>query len=216
MKRTIYDCWKCRHHNSDNPYGIDYCEVHDTRCSFAHDDCDNFEPINDGNEHQPQPPRRLTVIIWYLEIIAIAAILGWLLMGCTTTKYVTVPEVHEHWQHSTDTIHQTDSIIDHQTTTIREVDSATMAQYGIQMKSLQTAWLIQTDRLQRELSELRHTRADTIHERDSIPYPVEVTKEVPAPLTWWQQARMHVGGIVIFLLIIFVVWKIYVTLHQRL
>ena len=45
MKRTIYDCWKCRHHNSDNPYGIDYCEVHDTRCSFAHDDCDNFEPF---------------------------------------------------------------------------------------------------------------------------------------------------------------------------
>jgi hypothetical protein len=216
MKRTIYDCWKCRHHNSDNPYGIDYCEVHDTRCSFAHDDCDNFEPINDGNERHTEPPRRLSVIIWYLEIIAVAAILGWLLMGCTTTKYVTVPEVHEHWHHSTDTIHQTDSIIDHQTTTIREVDSATMAQYGIQMKNMQRAWLIETNRLQRELSELRQTRADTIHERDSIPYPVEVTKEVPSPLTWWQQARMHVGGIVIFLLIIFVVWKIYVTLHPRL
>ena len=216
MKRTIYDCWKCRHHNSDNPYGIDYCEVHDTRCSFAHDDCDNFEPDTGGNERHSQPPCRLSVIGWYLLTIAIVVLIGWLLMGCTTEKYVTVPEVHEHWHHSTDTIHQTDSIIDRQTTTIREVDSATMAQYGIQMSALQTAWLIQTDRLQRELSALRATHTDTIHERDSIPYPVEVTKEVPAKFSWWQQTRMHVGGIVIFLLIIFAVWKIYVTFHPRL
>jgi hypothetical protein len=195
MKRTIYDCWRCRHHNSDNPYGIDYCEVHDTRCSFAHDDCDDFEPDNDGNERQPQPPCRLTVIIWYLEIIAVAAILGWLLMGCTTTKYVTVPEVHEHWHHSTDTIHQTDSIIDHQTTTIREVDSATMAQYGIQMKNMQRAWLIETNRLQRELSELRQTRADTIHERDSIPYPVEVVREVPRKRSTMEWGLLTIGAI---------------------
>ena len=213
MKRTIYECWNCRHSNSNNPYGIDYCEVHDTRCSFACNDCDDFEP--DGNDIQTEPPRRLTLIGWYLLTITVAALLAWLLIGCTTTEYVTVPEVHEHWHHSTDTIHQTDSIIDHQTTTIREVDSATMAQYGIQMSALQTAWLIQTDRLQRELSELRETRADTVHERDSIPYPVEVTKEVPAELTWWQQARQAVGDIVILGLIIFAVWKIFVTLHPR-
>jgi hypothetical protein len=41
-----------------------------------------------------------------------------------------------------------------------------------------------------------------------VPYPVEVVKEVAKPLTWWQQARMHVGGIVIFGLIIFVSAKI--------
>ena len=146
-----------------------------------------------------------------ITTLTICALLG----SCTTTEYVTVPEVHEHWHQSTDTIRQTDSIIDRQTTTIREVDSATMAQYGIQMKDMQRAWLIETDRLQRELSALRETRADTIHERDSIPYPVEVPKEVPAQLSWWQQARMHVGGIVIFLLIIFAVWKIYVILHPR-
>jgi hypothetical protein len=126
--------------------------------------------------------------------------------SCTTTKYVSVPEVHEHWHHSTDTIHQTDSIIDHQTTTIREVDSATMAQYGIQMKSMQRAWLIETNRLQRELSELRQTHTDTIHERDSIPYPVEVVKEVPAQPSWWQRFLMHVGGITSSLLLIVAVW----------
>jgi hypothetical protein len=123
-------------------------------------------------------------------------------MGCTTTKYVTVPEVHEHWHHSTDTIHKTDSIIDRKTTTIREVDSATMAQYGIQMKDMQRAWLIENNRLQRELSELRQSHTDTIHECDSIPYPVEVVKAVEKPLAWWQTALMVIGAIatLVFLL----------------
>ena len=126
--------------------------------------------------------------------------------SCTTTKYVTVPEVHEYWHHQTDTIHKTDSVIDRQTMTIREVDSATMAQYGIQMKDMQRAWLIETNRLQRELSEFRQTHTDTIHERDSIPYPVEVMKEVPAQPSWWQRFLMFVGGITSSLLLIVAVW----------
>lgn len=155
-------------------------------------------------------------VVGYIMAIVIMLLLCALFGGCTTTKYVTVPEVHEHRHRSTDTIRQTDSIIDRQTTTIREVDSATMAQYGIQLKDMQRAWLIETDRLQRELSALRQTHADTIHERDSIPYKVEVEKKVPAELTWWQQTRMHVGGIVILLLVFFVGAKVYVALHPKL
>jgi hypothetical protein len=210
MKRTIYDCWKCRHHNSDNPYGIDYCEVHDTRCSFANDDCDNFETTDSGNECQPQPPRRLTVIIWYLEIIAVAAILGWLLMGCTTTRYVPVTETHteHHWH--TDTVRERDSTHTERETIIREVDSASMAKYGIQMQANQRAWLVLQREMENRLRELEHMTAQRDTVRDSIPVPYPVENQVPTPLTWWQQTRMHVGGIVIFLLIIFVVWKIYV------
>ena len=174
-----------------------------------------YDPYKDMTDDERMLAGCLHVVGGFI-VIVIMLLLCALFGSCTTTKYITVPEVHEHWHHSTDTIHKTDSIIDRQTTTIREVDSATMAQYGIQLKQMQRAWLIETDRLQRELSELRQTRADTIHERDSIPYMVEVTREVPAPLTWWQQTRMHVGGIVIFLLIIFAVWKIYVALHPRL
>jgi len=207
MKRTIYDCWNCCHRNSNNPYGIDYCEVHDTRCSFAHDDCDNFEPTTSDSDCQPQPRCRPTLTAFYLLAIVIALLLGLLLMGCTTTKYVTVPEVHEHWHHSTDTIVKTDSVIDRQTTIIREVDSVTMAQYGIRMSALQMAWLIQTDRLQRELSRMQESRTDTVTVHDSIPYPVEVVKEVPRELSWWQQALMHTGGIAILLLIIFAAGK---------
>ena len=147
---------------------------------------------------------RLKACLRHLAAMGIALLLALtvcaLLGSCTTTKYITVPEVHEHWHHSTDTIHQTDSIIDHQTTTIREVDSATMARYGIQLKDMQRAWLIETNRLQRELSELRQSHTDTVHERDSIPYPVEVVKEVPAELTWWQQTRLYIANAALALL----------------
>ena len=221
MKRTIYDCWNCRHSNSDNPYGIDYCEAHDTRCTFAHDDCDNFEPDTDGSDHfgpdtdgndhfgpttdgndrHQQPPRRLTLIGWYLLVIAIAVLIGWLLLGCTTTKYVPVTETHteHHWH--TDSVRERDSTHTERETVIREVDSAAMARYGIQMESNQRAWLVLQREMENRLRELKHMTAqhDTIN--DSIPYPVEVIKEVPAKLTWWQQTRLHLVNILLYLLL---------------
>lgn len=193
MKRTIYDCWKCRHHNSDNPYGIDYCEVHDTRCSFAHDDCDNFEPTDGGNERQPQPPRRLSVIIWYLEIITVAAILGWLLMGCTTTRYVPVTETHteHHWH--TDTVKERDSTHTERETIVREVDSAAMARYGIQMQANQRAWLVLQREMENRLRELEHrsARKDTV--RDSIPVPAPVTEYVERKRSSMEWGLLIVG-----------------------
>jgi hypothetical protein len=70
------------------------------------------------------------------------------------------------------------------------------------------AWLIQTDRLQRELSRMQESRTDTVTVHDSIPYPVEVVKEVSRELSWWQQALMHTGGIAILLLIVFAAVKV--------
>ena len=45
-------------------------------------------------------------------------------------------------------------------------------------------------------------RTDTIYQskRDSIPYPVEVTKEVPAELTWWQQTRLYLANTLLVVL----------------
>lgn len=181
MKQTIYDCWNCRHSNSNNPYGIDYCEVHDTRCSFAYNDCDNFEPDTDtgGNDRHQQPPRRLTLIGWYLLVIAIAVLIGWLLNGCTTTKYVPVTETRteHHWH--TDTVKERDSTHTERETVIREIDSAAMAKYGIQMQANQRAWLVLQREMENRLRELEHMTAQRDTVRDSIPVPYEVTKEVP-------------------------------------
>ena len=89
-----------------------------------------------------------------ISILSIMVAL-WFLCSCTTTRYVTVPEVHEQHHWHTDSVHKTDSVINNQTTVIREVDSATMAQYGIRLDKAQRAWLIQNDRLQREIERLQ-------------------------------------------------------------
>lgn len=126
--------------------------------------------------------------------------------SCTTTKYVTVPEVHEHWHHQTDTIMRTDSIIDHQQIIIREVDSATMAQYGIELKDMQRAWLIENNRLRKQLSELMQSRADTTIVHDSIPVPYPVEVKVPAELTQWQQIRISLANLLLYAISALVAW----------
>ena len=144
--------------------------------------------------------------------IVIAIVLCLLFCSCTTTRYVPVNETRteHHWH--TDSVHQTDSIINRETTVIRELDSAAMARYGIQIGAMQRAWLVQSDRLQREVARLEtlSQQRDTV--RDSIPkpYPVEVIKQVPRDLTLWQRIRQSVGGFAIFLLLIFVGCKIFV------
>jgi hypothetical protein len=195
MKRTIYDCWNCRYHNSDNPYGIDYCEIHDTRCSFANDDCDNFEPDTDtgGNERYPQPPRRLTLIGWYLLAIVFAVLLGWLLMGCTTTKYVPIPEYHNDTVRVTQ--YQRDSIYMHDSILVRQQgDTVTIDRWHTQYRD---RW---------------HT--DTIYKSrvDSVPYKVEVVKDVPAKLSWWERLRLNVSnvllGVAVLVIILFFIRRL--------
>jgi hypothetical protein len=51
-------------------------------------------------------------------------------------------------------------------------------------------------------------KADTLYVHDSIPYPVTEYKEVERQLTWWQQTRMHIGGIVLFIGAIILAYKI--------
>jgi hypothetical protein len=195
MKRTIYDCWNCCHRNSDNPYGIDYCEVHDTRCSFANDDCDNFEPDTDtgGNNIQTEPPRRLTVIGWYLLAIVFAVLLGWLLMGCTTTKYVPMPEYHNDTVRVTQ--YQRDSIYMHDSILVRQQgDTVTIDRWHTQYRD---RW---------------HT--DTIYKSrvDSVPYKVEVVKEIPAKLSWWERLRLNVSnvllGVAVLVIILFFIIRL--------
>ena len=209
MKRTIYDCWKCRHHNSNNPYGIDYCEVHDTRCSFAYDDCDNFESDTDNAETidiTRQAPRMSTMKTAIILAIIITCVLMAILSSCTTTKYVPVTETRteHHWH--TDTVRERDSTHTERETIIREVDSAAMAKYGIQMQANQRAWLVLQREMENRLLELEHMTAQRDTVRDSIPVPYPVVKMVEKPLSWWERLRLNISNVllgVIALVIIF-------------
>jgi hypothetical protein len=113
-------------------------------------------------------------------------LLAVLLLGsCTTTEYVTVPEVH------TDTLmvtqHQRDSIYVHDSVWVNQW------QAGDTIYRESTKW--RTKYIER----LSH---DTIYKSktDSVPVPYPVIKEVPADLTWWQRVRLHLANIILYLL----------------
>ena len=134
----------------------------------------------------------------------------WFLCSCTTTRYMTVPEVHEQHHWHTDSVHKTDSVIHEKQTTIRELDSAAMAQYGIQIRQNEKAWLVMSNELRREIERLEAMCADRDTVRDSIPkpYPVEVIKEVPRQKTWLERVMFTIGIIAVMLLFLFVVNKL--------
>ena len=134
----------------------------------------------------------------------------WFLCSCTTTRYVTVPEVHEQHHWHTDSVHKTDSVIHEKQTTIRELDSAAMAQYGIQIRQNEKAWLVMSHELRREIERLEAMCADRDTVRDSIPkpYPVEVIKEVPRQKTLLERAVFFAGLISLMILMLIIVSKI--------
>lgn len=156
---------------------------------------------------------KLDKSIWYAIVVAslIMSIVLFFMSGCRTVyQPYPVPEVHTEHHYHTDSVSHTDSIIDHQTTIIREVDSLTMAQYGIRLVNAEKAWLIQSDKLYKEIEKLRSNRRDSVVVHDSIPvpYPVEVIKEVEKPLKQWQKALIWWGVICTAIFVLIVVIKI--------
>ena len=138
---------------------------------------------------------------WGFWLFIALLVVGWL-TSCTTTKVVTVPEVHEQHHWHTDSVIKRDSVIHDRQTTIRELDSAAMAQYGIQLKQNEKAWMVSVAELRREVERLESMTADRDTVRDSIPVPYPVEKIVPAELSWWQQTRIHLANILLFGLVI--------------
>ena len=105
-------------------------------------------------------------------------LLLYLVSACSTPEVVRVVEHH----HDTVTVTgwQRDSIYVH--------DSVMVTHWG------DTVYVDRWHTLWRERIIHDSIRVAT---RDSIPvpYPVTVTKQVPAPLSWWQRTRIYVGGV---------------------
>lgn len=148
------------------------------------------------------------VLTFYAVAFIVFMVIMLLLSSCTTTRVVTVPEIHDHWHHTIDTIKQTDSVTIERQTTIMQLDSVAMAKYGIQLKAAEQAWLIRTQELEQQLKMLMNVHHDTLIEHDSIPYPVEVVKEVERPLTKTELGLILVGIISIMILVISIVLKV--------
>ena len=137
-----------------------------------HDDVDPDQALKSG----------CFVSVFYLCAIIVAFLLCALFGSCKSVEYVTVPQTH------TDTLivtnHQRDSIYLHDSTYV-EVKGDTF-----RIVKWRTKYV---EKLVR----------DTIYKSrvDSIPYPVPQPVEVPAKLTWWQQFRLHLANILIYVLL---------------
>ena len=145
------------------------------------------------------------LIGWFVGAVIIAALVL-TMCSCTTTELVPIESAHteHHWH--TDSVRQTDSIIRETQTTIMQLDSAAMARYGIQLKSAERAWLVKTKELERQIQQLMQLSQTKDTVRDSIPYPVEVIKEVPAELSWWQGLLVRLGYIALAIVIIYMIY----------
>lgn len=157
---------------------IDY---NDPNQSWLPNGYDPYKGMNDKERMMAGCMQGVAFVLMIIFALALCALFG----SCTTTKYVPVPEYH------TDTLR----VVQHERDSIYLSDSIYVNDF------------VREDTVYRTV-ERWHTqyrdrwRTDTIYKSktDSIPYPVEVEKEVPARLTWWQQTRLHLANIVLVVL----------------
>ena len=170
---------------------------------WRHNGYDPYKGMSDEERMKTGCLQLVSIVCAIILALLICALFN----SCTTTKYVPVESQHteHHWH--TDSVKERDSIHTENTTIIREVDSAAMAKYGIQMQANQRAWLVLQREMEQRLRELEHMTAthDTIHDSIPAPFPVEV--KVPAELTWWQKDRLHIINVLMMFGIIWlIVW----------
>ncbi len=106
------------------------------------------------------------VVAWMIVYIISACIAVLIFCGCTTTKYIPVETVRDVYHNTTDTIRDS---ISHTVYVNRYVKGDT----------------VYNDRIEYLYKDRWKVHDSIVIQRDSIPYPVEVIKEVEIPVTPW-------------------------------
>ena len=124
-------------------------------------------------------------IIGMIIYIISACIIALIFCGCTTTKYIPVETVRDVYHNTTDTIR----------------DSISHTVYVNQYVKGDT---IYNDRVEYLYKDRWKVHDSIVIQRDSIPYPVEVIKEVEIPVTPWHN-YLIIGGL--FLTVLYLLFK---------
>jgi hypothetical protein len=147
---------------------------------------------------------------WSFMMFILTMCVALFMLSCKT-EYIPVETSHteHHWH--TDSIKEVDSVIHERHTTIMQLDSVAMAQYGIKLKNAERAWLVKSWELERQIEQLQKMSAfrDTVRDTIQVPYPVE------KKLSKWQQAKVDwagwamLGVLVVIILFLFIIprWK---------
>ena len=105
-------------------------------------------------------------IIGMIIYIISACIIALIFCGCTTTRYIPIETVRDVYHNTTDTIRDS---ISHTVYVNRYVKGDT----------------VYNDRIEYLYKDRWRVHDSIVIQRDSIPYPVEVIKEVEKPVTPW-------------------------------
>jgi hypothetical protein len=105
-------------------------------------------------------------VAWMIAYIISACIVVLMFCGCTTTKYIPVETVRVAYHNTTDTIRDS---ISHTIYANRYIKGDT----------------VYNDRIEYLYKDRWKVHDSIVIQRDSIPYPVEVIKEVEIPVTPW-------------------------------
>ena len=139
------------------------------------EDADQYQGMTDG--------QKLRAVCWqmviYLVAVAIGMIVCSMFTSCKSVEYVFVPQTH------TDTLIQTK--IQHDSIYIN--DSTVITEKGDTVKI--EKW--HTKYVEKQVHDTLY-----IAKTDSVPAPYPVIKEVPAELSWWQQTRLHIANILLW------------------
>ena len=119
-------------------------------------------------------------IIGMIIYIISACIIALIFCGCTTTRCIPVETVRDVYHNTTDTIR----------------DSISHTVYVNQYVKGDT---IYNDRVEYLYKDRWRVHDSIVIQRDSIPYPVEVIKEVEKPVTPWQN-YLIIGGLSLIVL----------------
>ena len=134
-----------------------------------------------------------------------------LFMYSCKTEYIPIETSHteHHWH--TDSIIQRDSVVKESKTTVMQLDSAAMAQYGIQLKNAERAWLVKSWELERQIENLQRLTAirDTVRDTIQVPYPVE------KKLSKWQQTKVDWGGWAMLCVVVLIFLFLFFALRRR-
>ena len=139
-----------------------------------------------------------------LLYIALTACVALCIGSCTRTLYVPVESEHV----TTDTVRSVQL----------RVDSVWLRDSIVTLQRGDTVWIERyRDRYRYLLTTdtLWQTHTDSVVKRE--PYPVEVVKEVPRQLSWWQSIRLWIGNVslgVILLVLGFGAWRFYRRLRR--
>ena len=152
---------------------------------WRHNGYDPYRGMSDDERMKAGCMQVVAFIVMLIVGIALCALFG----SCTTTKYVPVPEYHTDTLRLSHNVH--DSIYVHDSTFIREKGDT------FYMERWHTKYVV---------NEKHDTTYVATH--DTIPQPYPVEKEVASELTWWQQTRIHIANIILYVLAIIAIYYI--------